>query len=173
MEASVESVKFLGVHLDLELRWNAHTDHVEQSHLNRLTIPYATLIAWGHSPKTMRVFALQRRAIRKLLASLIELTADRLSLAPRTWLYLQFIDRKTCYLLNPLAVKRMRRYNRITPEIVKTLYLLPSSGQMYRDGPECMTIRFFNRLPNSVRNLSLNKFKRDVKYLLFARAFYR
>lgn len=197
-EQGGESVKFLGVYLDPGLQWGAHIEAVAgklsknlyllrslracvsnevlrtayyalfHSHLS-----YAILI-WGHSSGAQRLFGLQRKAVR-VVSGLAYREDCRGSFGD-----LGILTLPCLYVLeNLLFVKR----NRGTFGMHGDLHdyetrssndLVPSYRRLKRcqDGPGFWSVKFFNVLPQDIRNLPYKKFKDRIKHLLLQNTFY-
>ena len=195
---SLESVKFLGIHIDDKLKFDHHVNAV----CNRLrsgayamkqlsacvstntlkTAYYAlvhsilsyAVVVWGHSCHVGRVFRLQRRAMRTVAGlSFREDCRD----AFRTYGILTF---PSVYILETLLYIKnnedrylthceLHDYNTRNKNNLAVVYRRLKRCQ---NGPGFMGIKLYNRLPIEIKLLPSIKFKNKVKMFLVKKAFY-
>jgi len=200
-DGNQDMAKFLGVCLDPTLQFDKHIDYMasrlsknifllrnlvrvlpcsallQAFHSIYQSVTMYGILAWGHSAQSARVFAMQRRAVRVLAG--IPYTADcleafvRLNILtlPSQFILDNFIYVKSIYVnsskLRPHNdIHNFNTRNRI--DLVQNFHRL----ERCRDGPSCLSVHFFNKLPLNIRQLPINLFKIKVKKLLLAGAFY-
>lgn len=197
-EAGAEGVGFLGVRLDRVLRWDAHVDMlcgrlatnifvlrnlancVSPSVLRQAYfslchshIQYAILV-WGHSAGAARVFGLQRRALR-----IISGTPYRQD-CRQDFINNKVLTLPSLFILENLLYVRTN-IGQYTPHESVHSYatrnrqnLVLNAWRLGRcqDGPGHLAIHFFNKLPETIRDLPLHKYKFRLKNFLCSRAFY-
>lgn len=192
------SIKFLGVHLDTGLHWSAHTTSLKNKLgsaaflLRRLSecvsqptlkhayyalchshISYA-ILAWGHSNGAMGVFSIQRRVIR-IIAGLPYRADCRHAFVSLGIFTLPSLFIFESILFTKRHLNQHRRHEEVHSYDTRNKQkLVPSYRriQRSRDGPNSLGITFFNRLPDSMRDLPLTLFKKRVKEFLVSQAFY-
>lgn len=189
---------FLGVRLDSKLTWEIHTACLAKKlskiihlikNLTRCVSVSTVLIAyhgyfvsaagyailtWGHSPHSAIVFRLQRRCVR-MMAGLKYRDCCR-----HKFIELKILTIPCIYILQCLVYIRRNidKYSRHGDQhsyhtrtrddiLIKFLRLRRSrEGSMYY-GP-----KLYNALPPAVRELELTVFKKKIRSLLLARAYY-
>lgn len=191
-------IKFLGVYLDPLLTWEHQIDSMVKK-LNKTlylirnlvhvvpmqvvktayfsffhsVISYA-IITWGHSAHTDRIFSIQRHVIRSMCfmgfrEDVREKFKDlKILTLPSIYIYecLLFVKMN----LNKYSlVSDTHPHNTRNNGHLKINYvrLNHSRGAKNYYGP-----LFFNKLPNTIINLSLKQFKNNIKKILIDRAFY-
>lgn len=191
-------VRFLGVHLDDKLSWEAHcvllsrraskylfllrslSGNVSVGTLKTCyfglihsSITYS-LLAWGHSPHSSLVFSVQRKAVR-ILSGLSFMADCRQHFIDHGILTLPSVYILQCLLhirerqASCTTHSMVHHYNtRHANDIVTPFHRLSKS----RDAISYYCFKFFNVLPEKVRVLELREFKRVVKTLLLENAFY-
>lgn len=198
IEPMTSSVKFLGVHLDQKLLWDAHTEIisnklckntfllrnlagcvssgvVKQTYFSLLHshIGYALLI-WGHASGAQRVFSMQRRAIRIVAG-----------LGYRDDCKQAFIDNRILtlpceYILQNLVYVRnhydlfmcngdFHSHDTRNKNNLRPIY---HRLQRCQGGPGYHAVKLFNRLPEHVIQLNKSQFKNKIKDFLVIKAFY-
>lgn len=194
----VRSLKFLGIHLDGELKWSSHIEHLSKklngaifcirrirsiSTLEAAKLTYYTnfhslisygILFWGASSAAERAFVLQKRAIRALL-----------KLGSRESCRSYFAQYKI------LTLPSIYIFNCIK-NIHQKLYLLPKNCDSHnyhtrnkeelripthrlsktQNNATYWGIKFYNHLPKSVRDLPSAKMRNVVKNYLGQNAFY-
>ena len=186
-------VRFLGVHLDSELRWDVHIDTVAGRlksgifvlrglvgcvteevmrtayfALCHSVMSYAVL-AWGHAPQWRRVFSLQRRAVR-VVGGLgyrddckQKFKELKILTFPSLYVYVNLIHIKTNLHLYPTNGQRHSVATRSREQLAVPLRRL----ERCRDGPSYLAVKFFNKLPERYRSLPVKGFRSGVRdYLL-------
>lgn len=193
-----DSIKFLGVYLDSKLSWEQHVNYVCKKISTKIyllrniannvsqkvlitayhglihsSLSYAILV-WGHSNHCVRVFALQRRAIRIVYG--LKYRDDcrdafkKLSILtfPCTYILQCLLYIKQ----NPVKYSPqsdVHKYPTRNSSNICTNFLRLSKS---RSGTNYYAIRFFNSLPIHIRELEFNLFKKTVRSFLTANAFY-
>lgn len=191
-------VGFLGVKLDMSLRWNLHIEHVAgklksgvfvlRSLLGSVSesvlrtayfalchsIMSYSVLAWGHAPQWRRVFALQRRAVRVVggvgYRGDCRDTFSRLGILTFPCLFIY-----ECLLY-------VRKHLDLYPTNACRHGLAVRSGEHLsvpfrrleraRTGPGYWAVKFYNKLPRDFKELPLERFKSRVQQLLLQRSFY-
>nr|CAI5834912.1 unnamed protein product [Callosobruchus analis] len=190
--------KFLGVILDSSLQWGSHIDKLAAK-LNKslyvlrnlyfcvsadiLRIAYFSIfhthlsyaiLSWGHSAGMLRVFGLQRKAVR--IISSLRFRDDCRAMYVR----LRILTVPCVYIFECLMYVRQNIDLYQTHENIHTYNtrarknLIPVYWRVGRchDGPGYWSIKFFNALPDEVKVLSAKAFKVRVKTYLLKKAFY-
>ena len=192
------SVRFLGVLIDPQLRWDIHIDClfkklsstlyllrklsnclskdvIKQAYyaLFHSKMSYAILV-WGHACNTSLIFGLQRKAIR-IMQGLKYRDDCRSSFRD-----LQILTLPSLYIFeNLIYIKKHINLYKQHIDIHshdtrgKNRYV-PSYCRINRcqNGPGYLAIKFFNKLPRFLTELPDNLFKRKLKCLLLEGAFY-
>lgn len=187
-----ECVKFLGIYVDPYLRWDMHVSHLYkklcktiyilrnlrncvtrqvllvayfslfQSHLT-----YA-LLAWGHSSTAKRIFALQRRAVRIMYGASYRapckdiFTELKIMTLPSLYIHhcLMYIHKNRD---NYTTLDEMHSYGtRYGKDILLPRLRLSTS----RFSVNHYAIKYFNSLPEEIKELNCLKFKNKIKELL-------
>lgn len=193
-----DPVKFLGVYVDAALSWEAHVDHLcrklsKNIYLIRnlhdsvftdtvLSAYYAhfhsnmtySLLNWGHSPHSKRVFGLQRRCIR-ILCGLKYRECCRESFRQLKVLTLpgEYIYQCLLYIRTNLGMftvhSDVHNYPTRGRDGVRADYfrLLRSRG-----GTTYHCVKCYNALPERVKSYDFTKFKTTIKSYLRESAFY-
>jgi hypothetical protein len=196
----VNSMKFLGIMIDEHLNWKDQIEQICNK-LNRFVFALKRLretvskeaaltayhgyvssvlayglILWGNSVEVDRVFKIQKKCIRaisnvKMDASCVPLFR-KLNILPLPCLYI----RDVCVFVNchqGLFIKRSVVIQRQTrPHIMSLLYKPPCRKDMYKRNIVNMSIVLYNKLPNELRALSGQIFKRKMTKWLFEKCFY-
>lgn len=190
--ANPDFVKFLGVVVDPNLRWDQHVDFLSKKlrktvfllrNLSRkvsldvlLNAYYGlfhsqisySLLAWGHASAASRIFALQRRAIR-IIAGLTY--RDDCS---KSFCDLKIMSLPAIYIYHCLLYMHRNRtkYNTFEERHQrntrgnKNIYPTYLRLQLSRFSTNYYGIKFFNYLSEEVKILPYNKFKCTIKNLL-------
>lgn len=193
----VTETGFLGVTLDANLQWEPHINEVAKKLARGLYairslsncvslvllktayysifhshISYA-ILAWGHSSGASRLFAVQRKAVR-LLAKLGYRDDCR-----EAFVSLKILTLPSLYILECLMFAKRNITLQSHEEIHdhntrKKKNLVPLYRRLKRcqDGPGYWAIKFFNVLPQALKELPVNTFQRRLKYILLVNAFY-
>lgn len=192
------NVKFLGVHLDHGLYWDAHTNAcstklasnifllrgmadcvsppvLKQAYFSlcHTHISYA-IIVWGHSSGAKRIFGLQRRAVRVVACLPYRADCKRaftdlgIMTVPSLFIYENLVHVKN-NLVQYQTHQEAHDYNTRNKK-----NLIPSFQRLSRcrNGPGCLSIHFFNKLPGAIKDLPLREFKLKIKMFLISKAFY-
>lgn len=195
---SSKSVKFLGVYLDSTLKWEVHTNNLASKLcsniylLNTLSnvvstnvlksayfalvhslISYA-IVAWGHATSNDRIFRLQRRSIR--IISRLGFRDDcrsafilhRIMTLPCIYIFNCIIFVKTHQFKykshQDIHSYPTRNNKKLCPEYVRL--------KKCQNSPNFMGIKFFNVLPETIRELDIKLFKSKLKLYLISKSFY-
>ena len=195
---NLDDINFLGVCLDPRLQWGGHVDRVGKRLASSLfllrnladnvsseilKLAYFALFhthfsyaieVWGHSADTYRIFRLQRKAVR-LLAGLRFREDCReafkslgILTLPSLFIYRNLLNVKSNNELYQTH-DDLHDYNtRNKSKIVPIHYRLKrcQSGQGY------WSIKFYNKLPDKVKNLPFKNFKNKVRVFLIKNAYY-
>jgi hypothetical protein len=192
------STKFLGVYIDKNLRWTAHTDHLRKKlpsvifALNELRnilnihtlkflyffnfqslISYG-IIFWGNSIDFRHIFILQKKALRTIFR-LHYLTSCR-----DYFIEHEILTAPSLYILQcVLFVKRNYNMFYSEPKYVyntRNKYNLrpPNSRiQMVENGPFCHCMLLYNELPDDLKKVpNIKLFARHVKKFLIKKCYY-
>uniref|UniRef100_A0A6P7FUC1 Uncharacterized protein LOC114331063 n=1 Tax=Diabrotica virgifera virgifera TaxID=50390 RepID=A0A6P7FUC1_DIAVI len=192
----MSSVRFLGVLLDPKLQWGEHINSKKLaknlfvlrnlasnvSHKVLITAYHAifqshlayAILVWGHSAEMLTVFGWQRKAVR-VLAGLWYRDDCR-----QAYRSLRILTVPSLYILeNLMFIKRGGAHFETHENIHQhdTRYkhhLVPAYWRLRRcqTGPGYWAIKFFNKLPDSLKCLQLNQFKSTIKDILLENVFY-
>ena len=193
-----DPVKFLGVLLDPKLQWDVHLDSLARklntgifmlrnlaknvshaalrsayfavchSHLS-----YATL-AWGRASDSKRIFALQRRAVR-IIAGLgyRDDCAHAFKCLDILTMPSIYIFQSLVYIKNnlPRFEKNSDNHDHNTRSglDLRVPYCRLERSQR---GPNYNAVKFYNRVPTTVRLLPINSFKSRIGKFITINAFY-
>lgn len=198
INGDLECVKFLGVYIDPTLRWDCQVEKLsgrlrsslfalrtlsECVSLDALRTAYHSLfhsvmsysiLAWGHSAHTGRVFGLQRKAVRIMVGLGY---GDDCRQAFRD---LKILTLPSQYILdNLIHIKTNESSYRVHGEVHgyetrQRDMLIPAYHRLgrCRNGPGSLAINFFNVLPHSLKSLPIKSFKIEIKKILLENAFY-
>jgi len=200
MLEEVDSTKFLGIHLDRGLTWNVHIENVCSKLSSGIFVlrslakycPTQVLMTayygviyprlsygvavWGATANIhfTRVFRLQKKAVR-IISKLRNRESCKTAFKELKLLTLPclYILETTLYCMSKCVLTRGRDihdYNTRSRDNFRT-------GQhrtaVYEHLPSQAGVRFYNKLPNSVKNShSPSEFKNRLKHLLMSEAFY-
>ena len=190
-----DCVKLLGLHIDKDLKWNSHIEHVSNKinkyiymirSINRIVPPAILLniyhgfvesnlrfclIFWGSSTKTVDLFKTQKRSLRA-----IENVSTRQSCRPifrkhglLTIYDLYILECAVFVKNNPTLFGRnvsAHEHNTRT----KRNYVLNQA--QVNVGATNKMLKVFNKLPHRVKELPLKKFKKEIKNYLQNNNFY-
>lgn len=186
-----EYVKFLGIYIDPNLRWDQHvhflnkklcktayllrnlsntvSQHVLISAYHGLfesNISYG-ILAWGHSSSADKVFSVQRRVVRIIAGASYRANSTPL------FLKLKLLTLPALYVFNCLLYVYKNKHSFITYGDIHThdtrqknnmcpkfLRLTKSRHSNY------FAVIFFNHLPEEIKILPLDKFKKTIKEIL-------
>lgn len=191
-------VKYLGIYLDSKLTWNSHCDQLAKK-LSRVlyslrqlaqavstqvlrTAYFATfqsvlsyaIIFWGHSSQWQRIFRIQRNAIRIIcgLAYRDECINSFKSLNILTFPCLYILE---CLIYVKKNINNFSTHegNHDYPTRNRTNLCLPQVRlKKSQNGPNFLGLKFFNKLPDEITVLPINKFKFQVKKFLSNKVYY-
>lgn len=192
------AIKFLGVYLDPILSWEQHTlklstklskniyflrNLVSTISLNFLLTAYYGsfhanmsygILNWGHSAHATRIFGLQRRCIRIL--SQLKYRDD----CKDQFIKLNILTLPCVYILECLLYLKQHEHQYVTHSQLHN-YNTRNCDKIHlnflrltrcRNGSGYYAAKFYNKLPNSVKNLNLSQFKNKIKAYLKSKAFY-
>ena len=185
----VKSTKFLGLHFAENLSWTVHINETCKkvapicyclnqlrdvtnqqvllsyyyAHFNSI-ISYA-IIAWGSSPEAVRVFKLQKKAVRFIVG------VNRRTSCRNIFKQLGILPLPCLFLLNVLLYAKSElsnlntlNYNHNYNTRNSTTLETPTHQlTLYEKSPKYMAIKVFNKLPNSYKVLSNKEFKNKIK----------
>jgi hypothetical protein len=191
------SKKYLGVFVDSQLNWNRHGDYITSKvcrniYLLRnmsnglsahcLRIAYYSLInchleycilVWGHSSSRHRLFQLQRRSVR-IIANIGYRDDCRQKFIDLKILTLPclYIYRSVEYILNNFELyPKLNYYHRYNTRTVDASYK-PLRLSKSRDAVNYYCIKFYNKLPNSIKKERVEVVLRVTGDCLLRGAFY-
>lgn len=191
-----ESVKFLGLNIDTNLNWHKHIDilasKLSQSIYAIRTVKYKInleaalttyhavfhssmtygLVNWGNSPYTKKIFIIQKRAIR-VLSGISQLDsckpyfiAYKILTLPSAIIYCNLVYVRE-HLEQFSSMSEAHDYNTRHKMNLK----IPQHRLSYTN-KNFARLRLFNKLPLSLREAPLGKFKSTIKKHLLDRAYY-
>lgn len=192
------SVKFLGTEITPNLNWSCYIDGLASKlaasayciknlknyvHIDVMRIAYFAffqshllyaILVWGHSAHVSRIFRIQRRVIRSMAGIK---TRD---CCKKGFINLEILTLPSLYILNCLQYLHAHKEDYVThshfhshntrikeqfkPE---TLRLTTSRYSL-----NFYMFKFYNILPQNVRDLPLTSFKTKIKTYLLSKAFY-
>lgn len=193
-----QSVRFLSVHLDPKLTWEAHVNHVAKSLSTNIfvirnlvgivakpvlkTVYHAliqsklnyAILAWGHAPSASRIFSLQRRAVR-----LIDGLGYRED-CKKTFIELKILTFPCLFILECLMYvknnsERYLMHNNVHNYETRnnsSIYLEYHRVYRSRTSISYFGPKFFNLLPSHIKNLQPKIFKNKTKEYLLNKCFY-
>jgi hypothetical protein len=193
-----DSAKFLGIHVDSKLCWQIHIQHVI-SRLNSICFALSVLrrivsletlktvyygyffpimkygiIVWGTSSKSIKIFRIQKRALRIMCnvsyrSSCRRIFEDLNILTFPSLLILEML----CYVHKNLHMFETLDDNHNYRTRNRHLLLFPTHrSQFYERSPYYMGIKLYNKIPINFRNLNLHKFREIMKKHLLTNVFY-
>jgi hypothetical protein len=196
----VDQTKFLGVWVDKNLKWCAHTQQLANKLckicfalriINRVagletvrTLYYAYfqsmlvygLIFWGNSGEAKLIFKLQKRAIRTMMK------IPKMVSCKQYFKFLHVLPLPCLYIYEVLVyIKTNLNAYSINSEIHShntkrkdNLYIVPCNTSLYKNNFNNIGCRMFNQLPQHIKEIPvLYKFKRTLKTFLLEHCFYR
>ena len=191
-------VKFLGLHIESGLKWDTHIDSIchkltKTIYLLRkitkivsnecvLNIYYGLfhsvmqygIILSGNSPEAIRVFKLQKRAVRIISHSY------RLAHCKPIFKKLKIMSLPSLYVFsNLLYVKN----NLNTFQTVDEIHSYSTRGNkdirvpLYKtgkltNGPNYWALKFYNILSNKIKEMNYHNYKKEIKDLLLDKCLY-
>lgn len=190
--------KLLGIYLDPALTWFNHCDKISAKlssltylfhnlvdcvSINTILTAYFSLfhsvltygiLLWGHSASAKRVFALQRKVIRKIAKQSYRADTKpwfsklNIMTLPAIYIYYCILHVKN-NLQNYVSVNEIHLYNtRSTNNIYHPFYRINKT----RFGVNYFSIKFYNVLPQHIRSLSSDDFEVYIKTFLIKNAFF-
>lgn len=196
----IKETVFLGITLDDKLQWGAHISalsrrlssaHAAVRRIRQLTdVPTAKLVyhayfhsimsygilLWGAAADVESVFILQKRAVRAVYCM-----GPRESLR-ETFKEINILTLPSVYIMENLMFVRKNLHNfsvnsdfhnintRNKNKLVVPRFRLSKTNAKSFLGN---SIRFYNKLPDTITSLPLNKFKNTVKSMLVKKAYYK
>lgn len=192
------SVRFLGVTLDTGLTWQTHVDvlagrlrksvfvlrslsnSVSQGTLRaayfalcHALMSYA-ILAWGHASEGGKIFGLQRRAVRIIDGKGYRDDCRESFVGLRILTFPgMFIQQNLIYIKDHLDQYRMNSsYHHYNTRNRNDLVIACHRVSRCQNGPNHLAIKFFNKLPESVRTLPRQSFRKKISSYLLDCAFY-
>lgn len=195
---SAERTKFLGIHIDSNLKWSTHIDAICKKlsgsyfALSRvrnslplrsiLNIYYSlvyshlsyNILLWGNSSEISRVFVLQKRILRMIF-----------NIEPRSSCRPVFIENGLLTVASIFILKclvytkenenkftKLSCFHSYGTRNERLLCIPKHNTSRFEFSPMYQCIKIFNHLPNSLRSLKLNEFKKAIKIILVSKCFY-
>ena len=198
IENNPDSVNFLGVHLDSKLLWDYQISSLAKSlssslfalkNLSECVSPsvlrnayfalfhsrmtYA-ILAWGHAAGSSRIFGLQRKALRVLMG-----LGYREDCRP-AFKSIKVLTLPSVYILENLLhvqanLDLFKTHSDLHDyETRQRDHFVPVYRRLERcrDGPGCLAVKLYNKVPNVIKDLPKNCFKSKMKLTLLENAFY-
>lgn len=194
-----ELTKFLGVHMDMHMSWEAHIENLTKrlASLNfallqmRDTVDADTLkmfyygcihsvlqyciLCWGNSSGISKVFILQKRIVRSMF-KLDYNTSCRDSFKQHGILtiYCIYILQSVCFVRKNIDnLLKCGEVNKYSTRSEKNIYVPPHRLEQTKRGPFISSIKMYNHLPQIIKDASsFMIFKKLVKRFLAERCFY-
>lgn len=192
------SITFLGLNVDNQCSWNLHID-ITCSKINRFSYAlwrltkicnlktalqaYHGYVAsniryciplWGNSSHINRVFIAQKQCVRAM-CNIHPLTSCKPFFQKHNILTVPSIYIQECCLFvkkHPQLYKSCGEYCQFNTRYPTKLMLPSINTRYYHTNCYPMTIRIFNKIPNSIRDLPLTQFKRKLYLWLIDKAYY-
>lgn len=195
----VTETKFLGLFIDSSLNWEAHVDNLckklstvcfvlyrlsQVSSLNvMLSYYYAGMysrirygiIFWGCSHHTLRIFRLQKKAVRTIAG------VSRYTTCRNIFKQLNMLTVPCIYILEVLLFVKQNmdkfvtnnNYHDYDTRNGANLCLPNHNLSVYENNPSYLGIKLYNKLPDNIKTLNNFKiFKNTVKSFLITNSFY-
>lgn len=194
----VTSFKLLGMHIDISLSWREHVNYIckkcastcfalKRLHTiaskNTTKIFYYSnfesvirygIILFGYSSAANRVFIMQKRAIRCMFGLKFRESCKQIFIRE------QILTFPCIYILDILKFVRQNisnfnlqnEYHDYNTRHGQNLQYHIHRLELYKSNPYYMGAKLYNKLPPSIKNLSISKFASQVKKLLLSNAFY-
>lgn len=194
----VDTTKFLGITLDSKLQWGPHINQLSKKltsaayavyKIRQLTdvetarlvyfsyfhsvMSYGILL-WGNAADIHTIFVLQKRAIRAIYNlnrrhSLKDLFKEINVLTVAS----QYIYENLMYVKKNINVfMKNSDIHKVNTRNKNNLILPKTRLQKINNSFMCQSIRFYNKIPSHIKELSLNKFKLFIKQQLCRKGFY-
>lgn len=134
------------------------------------------LIFWGNSHHSMRIFRLQKRAVRIMVG------AGHRDSCRRIFLSLKILPLPSLYIFSVLmfVVNNWKLFTNnsdiysIVTRNSSNLYFPSANLSIYQKGTQFIGIKMFNNLPNNIKQLhgNVNLFKKTLRHFLHFHSFY-
>lgn len=195
-----EHVKFLGVYIDCHLKWDKHIN-VLCSRLSTMCYVIRQLssivdsfairmyyfsnfqsalrygvISWGSATDASRAFILQKRAVRCIAGARYMDTCKPLFIRlqilsfPSIFIMELLIFAKTNYVY--LTKNRDNNTSVFTTRHANDLAIPKHKLSLYKSSPEYLATICYNKLPRSIKNLTLNRYKFAIQNILLQKSYY-
>lgn len=190
--------KFLGVYIDSNLKWGLHID-VLCKKLNssffaicrvKDSLPLGSLmniyysivyphlsyniLLWGSSSDAKRVFILQKRILR-MIFRVDQSSSCRTLFMENGFLTLPSIFVLRCLMYtkeNESKIKKLSSFHGYYTRNEGTLFIPKHKTSKFEKSPLYQCIKLYNHIPNCMKSLRIDKFKKVVKTLLLKRCYY-
>lgn len=195
----VDSTKFLGVHIDSNMRWQTHINIVSKkinsgyyailqlksSLENRqlINVYYALIYSaiqynialWGNSSGAERILILQKRVVR-LIFNLDQRESCRPYFKNNNILTVSCVYILKCISwvkTNLQSFQQNENFHEYSTRKGNDLRTEAHFTELYKNSPDHSGIVLYNKLPNEIRSVgSLGKFKRKLKLFLISKTYY-
>lgn len=195
----VDSTKFLGVHIDSNIRWQTHINIVSKKinsgyyailqlkssleNKQLINIYYALIYSaiqynialWGNSTGAERVLILQKRVIR-LIFNLDQRESCRPYFKNNNILTVScvYILKSISWVKTNLqSYQQSGNFHKYLTRNGNDLRTEAHSTELYKNSPAHSGIVLYNKLPNDIKNIgSVGKFKNKLKLFLNSKAYY-
>ena len=194
-----EYMKFLGVNISYDMKWELHINHVANkiipycygllrtsSTLNIAalkSIYYAYIhsnlkygiICWGNSTNSKKLFTLQKRALRYIAK------AKQQDSCKPLFKSLNILTLTSIYILEcALFVKKNndkfiknKTFRQYVTRNNDGLEIITHRTSLFETSPYYSCVKIFNRISNNIKHLPLTKFKRKFRSYLIEKCFYK
>lgn len=193
-----ESTKFLGIHVDKNLRWTTHIDVLCKKlnssyfaiHRIKDILPRSCLMSvyfslvyshlsynillWGRSSDFPRVFVAQKRIIRTIF-NLNPMDSCKSIFVENKILTLPCIYIFKCLLYakeNEFKWMKLSDYHGYETRNSQTLLFPRHKTYRFECSPMYQSIRMFNHLSPTMKSLNSKMFKKEIKNLLLVKGYY-
>lgn len=197
-KSTTKSLKFLGVHLDKNLRWTEHTEHLVKK-LNSVkyalsilvkassldvckTVYYAYvysllsygIVLWGSSVGMQQVFISQKSIVRVLAkcsykASCRPIFRNLKLLTVPSIFILEIL--KTVHK-NPDTFQIYNFKHHYNTRHCSAFQYPAHNSKKYEKGPLYMGLKLYNKIPDCFKDLPIKKFVSSIKNILIHKAYY-
>ena len=191
--------KFLGVYITENMKWISHikylgsklnTSYYMLSALQHVTSPYVLrtmyfayfhtylrygVTLWGGNPESIRIFRLQKKAIR-IIGGTGGRTSCRnlfktLKILPLPCLYISGVV--CCIKLNMEKMKSNGEIHNHCTRQKLNLHIQRCRTTLLKNSTTNMGIKLYNKLPNTLKRIDkIQEFKKRLKYFLLSNVFY-
>lgn len=192
------SIKFLGLHISENCSWSLHVENVCKkiapmcycinqmrkvvdrhillmyyyAHFHSV-ISYS-IIAWGGSRESERVFKMQKRAVRHIVG-----VNQRTSCKP-IFTELAILTLPCVYIMQLLLyahaesneLNHLNKYHNYYTRNSMLIEIPQHKLSLLEKNPEYAAIKAYNKLPNTYKDLNKAKFKQKIKKLLLSKCYY-